>query len=66
MVITVNGKQEQLEQEMSVEAFLNAKGLSPEVVVVEHNGSIVKKEQMSSIVLNDNDTLEVLRFVGGG
>lgn len=66
MTITVNGKSENLEKKMSILDLLTLKGLDPNTVVVEYNADIVKKEEWGNIILKENDTLEVLRFVGGG
>lgn len=64
--ILVNGKEEILSVEMSLLDFLKHKGINPDSVVVEHNYQIVKKENWSDLILQAGDSLEVLRFVGGG
>ncbi|MBZ4644567.1 MAG: sulfur carrier protein [Clostridium butyricum] len=66
MVITLNGKKETLENEMSLLDLLKSKGIDPNTVVVEHNYDIIGKENWGNIMLKENDVLEVLRFVGGG
>ena len=35
-------------------------------IAVERNGEIVPKAQYGAVTLEDGDTLEVVRFVGGG
>lgn len=35
-------------------------------IAVERNGEIVSKAQYGAVTLEDGDTLEVVRFVGGG
>jgi len=42
------------------------RGLDPEKVVVEHNYSVVPREQWGDIVLSDGDNVEIVAFVGGG
>jgi sulfur carrier protein len=64
--IELNGKVEKLEKEIELSAFLLAKGLNPDTVIVEYNHNIVKKQEWEKIVLQDKDSLEVLNFVGGG
>lgn len=66
MTITVNGKQEMLNDKITVLEFIKFKGLNPDTVVVEHNYNIIKKEQWGNTMINSNDTLEIIRFVGGG
>ena len=66
MDITVNGKQEDISQGISILDFLQEKDQQPEQVVVEYNGKIIQREKWSDITLEENDNLEVLKFVGGG
>lgn len=64
-MVTINGKQEQAAG-MSILAWLQQEGFSPENVVVEKNLEIILRETWESVLLADGDTVEVLRFVGGG
>ncbi len=66
MLVTVNGKQKELTERISVGEFLVRKQLDFDSVVVEHNRIIVPKEAFETTLLEENDHLEVLRFVGGG
>ena len=66
MTVTVNGKEEQIVLEISILEFLTSKEIDPNAVVVEHNFNIIEKESLGSVMLQENDTLEVLKFVGGG
>jgi len=66
MQVTINGKNEILEEEMNIKDLLTKKGIDLNTVVIEYNYDIVKKEEWGNIILKENDNLEVLRFVGGG
>lgn len=66
MLITVNGKQEVLTDDMTLLEYLTYKGLKLDGVVVEYNGGILKQEQWEDITLNEKDALEIVSFVGGG
>jgi len=66
MILTLNGKQEAIEKAMSLDALVAAKGLCPDRVVVEHNFAIISKEDWPKIMLKDQDTIEIISFVGGG
>lgn len=66
MVITVNGKQEEIKEKILLIEFLKSKALNPNMIVMELNCIIIKKEHLATITLNENDTLEIIRFVGGG
>lgn len=56
----------QFEDVTSITTMLQKLGLSPEKVVVEVNMDIVPKEQFDGRILNEEDTIEVVSFVGGG
>ena len=66
MILTLNGKQESIDRPLSLDALVAAKGLCPDKVVVEHNFSIVSKEDWPKIMLKDQDMIEIVSFVGGG
>jgi len=64
--VKVNGKTVPLEQEQTLFEFLMAEHFNCKTVAVERNGVIVPKAKYDSIRLSDEDTLEIVRFVGGG
>ncbi|GAB6094564.1 sulfur carrier protein ThiS [Desulfatiferula olefinivorans] len=66
MRICVNGEYEDLDEGPSLLDYLAARNLSPSEVVVERNLLIVMKDDYATVRLMDGDTLEILRFVGGG
>lgn len=66
MRITINGTATELPSGTTVLSLLESKGLDPATVVAELNQSIVPGEQFASTALADGDTLEIVRFVGGG
>lgn len=65
MNILVNGQQLSIRSQ-TVAELLVERALSPEALVVELNGEIIRQEHWSTAQLQDNDTLELLSFVGGG
>lgn len=62
----INGQPMQFEDVTSITTMLQKLGLSPGKVVVEVNMDIVPKEQFDGRILNEEDTIEVVSFVGGG
>ena len=66
MKITVNGKQRNLDQKVSLQEFLEQNKINLNVVVVEHNYHILDRGKWKDIALKDGDNLEILQFVGGG
>lgn len=66
MLIKVNGKELSLEQEISLLEFLISQKIDPRLAIIEHNEQIIKNEDWANVIIKENDTLEVLRFIGGG
>ncbi|ABN51832.1 MAG TPA: thiamine biosynthesis protein ThiS [Hungateiclostridium thermocellum] len=66
MFITLNGKQTEVDNGTTLVGLIQSKGLEPESIVVEYNYEVLPREKWDSVVLKENDNLEVLRFVGGG
>ena len=64
--VMLNGKEEIVEIEMNVTRFLQSKGMDFTTIIVEYNGEIIKQQTWESVMLKNNDRLEVLKFVGGG
>ncbi len=66
MKITINGKEEVVRKGMTVAELIELKKVNPDAVIVEYNHDFIKREAWVDIVLEENDVLEILRFVGGG
>ncbi|MFZ5592523.1 MAG: sulfur carrier protein ThiS [Bacillota bacterium] len=49
-----------------MQQLIEQKGYNPATIIVEHNYNLVKREQWAEVVLQENDHIEILRFVGGG
>lgn len=62
----VNGKSLALEEEQTLFDFLLAQQFDYRTIAIEHNGVIVPKAEYKRIRLTDQDTLEIVHFVGGG
>ena len=61
-----NGKQIALEMPITVLEFLQQQGYNAQRVAVERNGEIVRRADFEKELLRDEDTVEVVTFVGGG
>lgn len=64
--ITVNGREESCPYGFSISDYLAAKGVNCAQVVAERNGVILKPEAFAGTSLQDGDSIEFIRFVGGG
>ena len=66
MKLKINGKDVSVSSKKTLGELLTEKGLHPERIIVEHNLKIVPKEDWNGTTLGDNDTVEIVSFVGGG
>ena len=64
-MVKINGEERNLAGKNLLE-YLKENGFNPEQLVVERNFEIISKEQFGSVTIQDEDVIEVLRFVGGG
>lgn len=66
MELFVNGKPLRVSDGLTASGLLQQLGIQPERVVVEVNVTVLKRDQLSSTVLNAGDQVEIVHFVGGG
>lgn len=50
----------------TITEFLESTSYDPKRIAVERNGCIVPKARYSQTVLEENDAIEIVSFVGGG
>ncbi|RNC29058.1 MAG: Sulfur carrier protein ThiS [Candidatus Dichloromethanomonas elyunquensis] len=62
----VNGKTIVLENNLSLSGFLEENQYDARLIAVERNGEIVPRSTYGNVVLEDEDILEIVSFVGGG
>ena len=65
MMVKVNGSELDIAG-FSVKEYLDSTSYNPARVAVEINGDIVFKSQYDTVLLKDDDSMEVVSFVGGG
>lgn len=63
--IVVNGKEENLEDGITVSELIKIRGLKGKTAVWVNNKQLLLKEH-NSFILNQNDKVKVLRIIGGG
>ena len=66
MNIRINGKDETIDSPVSIAELVSGKALLPDAVAVEHNLRIVSKEEWAETMVQENDTIEIIGFFGGG
>lgn len=67
MVIKVNGKEVNLEEEVTIKELLVLQEVQmPEYVTVQVNEELVNQGRFNEVKVKDQDTIEFLYFMGGG
>ena len=69
LTLMVNGETRVLDQAPDPASLASIVALlanNPQLVVAEHNGVIAPRSRWDSIVVKDDDTLEIVTIVGGG
>ena len=66
ITVRINGKESELAPGQTIEQYLETKGLAGRSLAVAVNGTVLRREELSSTQLSDGDTVEIVRPVGGG
>ena len=64
--LTVNGKPREAQKPVDIQSFLLDIGITQTAIAVAHNGVVIRKTELGTITLQNGDTLEIVRAVGGG
>jgi sulfur carrier protein len=64
--LRINGKRVELEHPTRLLDYLDQLGVNPRAVAVEHNGTIIERAAFAAATLEEGDTVEIVRMVGGG
>jgi thiamine biosynthesis protein ThiS len=62
----LNGDPYELAEPSTIADLLATLDIDPRGVAVEHNLNIVKRDGFASTVVQSNDQVEIVNFVGGG
>jgi thiamine biosynthesis protein ThiS len=66
ITVRVNGDTREIPAGLTVAGLLAHLDLSPRMVVVEHNGDILRRDALADAAVTEGDQLELVHFVGGG
>ena len=64
--VRVNGEQRRVAGGISVAEMLGELGLDARKVAVERNLEVVPRSTLAAVAVEDGDSYEIVRFVGGG
>jgi len=68
MIVKVNGKEQVFDSNQIelIELLKQNKVSKPELVSVQINGLFIKRENYPTTIIEENDEIEFLYFMGGG
>jgi thiamine biosynthesis protein ThiS len=66
ITVRINGDDREIPPGLSVRGLLEWLDLNPAIVVVELNREILDRDAYGAMYLAENDSLELVHFVGGG
>lgn len=66
MKIVLNGEEKEVPEGVNLRKMLEHFSLPTQRVAIELNREVVRRQQWDSIVVTDDDKIEVIHFVGGG
>ena len=64
--IQLNGSPHEIINGTDLNELLNKLKIQKNKVAVEVNGEIVEKNKYPNLILNKNDKVEIVHFIGGG
>ncbi len=64
--VRLNGKDREIESDLTVMDLLESLDLNPHMVVVELNREILSRDAIGDVRVEEGDEVEVVHFVGGG
>jgi len=66
MKIKINGIEKNIPKNTTIKDLLSSLGILDKTMAVAVNMKIVKKDEWDKYILNEDDKIEALNFVGGG
>ena len=64
--IQLNGAPHEINRGTNLKELLNNLKIQKNRVAVEVNGEIIESENYQKFILNKNDKVEIVQFIGGG
>ena len=66
MKIVVNGEALICRDGLTIQDLLKEMGVVPGTVIVERNAGFVQRSEFQTATVSEGDSLELIKFVGGG
>jgi sulfur carrier protein len=66
MRITVNGKETEVAEGLSVQDFIVSRDLTKAMVIVELNQNVIQRQSWPDVRFKADDRVEIINILGGG
>jgi len=66
ITIKLNGKNKDIQEKLTIQDFLQHNNIDYRGIAIEHNLNIIRPIRFKEVILHEGDSLEILKFVGGG
>ena len=66
MRIHVNGESHEVADQLSLQDLVNFLNLAPKRLAIELNQNVVRRGDWPTMILREDDRVEIVHFVGGG
>jgi len=64
--LQINGQKRELPEPTTLLEFLQSKEIDPRFIVIEYNGTVIRRNTFSDVTLSDGDEVEIVHMIGGG
>ena len=66
ITIILNGEEQQIDNDSSIEQLLKVLSMENKRLAVEVNQNIIPRSEFGSHILKDSDKVEIVQAIGGG
>lgn len=64
--LRINGEDHEVVENTSLQQLVTQLNLTPERIAIELNQKVVRRADWATTLLNEDDRIEIVHFVGGG
>ncbi len=64
--VTINGEMQEFPDVTPLGEYVSSLGVNPRMIAIAYNGEVLRRDEWDEVTLKDDDTVEVVRAVGGG
>ena len=66
IAVRINGQEREVSEATTLRDYVDTLDVDLRRIAVAHNGTVVRREELSSVTMAEGDQVEIVRAVGGG